>query len=536
MSITATEFKGTITLDPNGMDSAGASDVWVMMDVNGELTKYGVASAANVTTDTSGALTAGDVQGDLEAIWTKLDAKVDLAGDTMTGGLIAPSVQLSGGTGTQGTLSWNADEETLDLVNNDVVLQLGQEIHVNVKNQTGVTIADGTPVMSVGTVGASGRILIGEMIGSVPANAKYLVGLTTEEITNGADGKVTSFGKIRGIDTTGTPYGETWADGDVLWIDPVTTGGLTNVEPTDIDDMAQSVAFVIHAHASTGTLMARVDGLDEHAFSPHILANEDQVLSSARTISNGSNNYSLTINLTDGSSRAVGAYTPALGLISLAGDDGTNGAAVVIDPNGHNTIYSGTGDHKLDSDPGSAGERFTSNGANSAPTWERPSIVVSGTAPASPANGQGWFDTGTHGTYFYNSTESLWIDTCRESTFWGKPGASGTSSGFFSLSANLNLGTYGLEVEEDMILDSVAFSSDGTTSGSWTFRVKKNGTQIYGLAAPTSGSYDRVYSGDLIGSGHTFAAGDRLSCEYGSGAGSASFTDARLIVYWRRTV
>lgn len=193
-----------------------------------------------------------------------------LAGGTMTGAvdgvttLTADMVQLTGGTGTQGQVSWNADEETLDLINNGAVLQMGQEMHVHTRNNTGVTIAEGVPVMANGTLGASGRILITPMVGSVQANAKYLIGITTEEIATGTDGKVTQFGKVRGIDTTGTPYGETWADGDVLWIDPVTTGGLTNVEPASTSVMAQSVAFVVYAHATTGELMVRVSGQDEH--------------------------------------------------------------------------------------------------------------------------------------------------------------------------------------------------------------------------------------------------------------------------------
>ena len=193
-----------------------------------------------------------------------------LSGGTMTGAvdgvttLTANLIQLTGGTGTQGQISWNADEETLDLVNNGAVLQMGQEMHVHARNNTGVTIAEGVPVMASGTLGASGRILITPMVGSVQANAKYLIGITTEEIASGTDGKATQFGKVRGIDTTGTPYGETWVDGDVLWIDPVTTGGLTNVEPASTSVMAQSVAFVVYANANVGELMVRASGQDEH--------------------------------------------------------------------------------------------------------------------------------------------------------------------------------------------------------------------------------------------------------------------------------
>tara|TARA_R110000868_G_scaffold31927_8_gene116624 strand:- start:3701 stop:4987 length:1287 start_codon:yes stop_codon:yes gene_type:complete len=176
----------------------------------------------------------------------------------------ADTIQLTGGTGNQGLVSWNADEETLDLVNNGAVLQMGQEMHVHARNNTGVTIAEGVPVMANGTIGASGRILITPMVGSVQANAKYLIGITTEEIASGSDGKATQFGKVRGIDTTGTPYSETWADGDILWIDPVTTGGLTNVEPLSTTVMAQFVAFVVYANATVGELMVRVSGQDEH--------------------------------------------------------------------------------------------------------------------------------------------------------------------------------------------------------------------------------------------------------------------------------
>ena len=44
----------------------------------------------------------------------------------------------------------------------------------------------------------------------------------------------------------------------------MTTGGLTNVEPVSTSVMAQSVAFVVYAHATVGELMVRVSGQDEH--------------------------------------------------------------------------------------------------------------------------------------------------------------------------------------------------------------------------------------------------------------------------------
>lgn len=97
---------------------------------------------------------------------------------------------------------WNAEEETLDVViNTDVRMQVGQEIYFNVKNQTGATITNGTPVMFAGTVGASGRILIQKAIADGSIDPSYILGIVTQDIINGADGKVTWFGAIRGVDT-----------------------------------------------------------------------------------------------------------------------------------------------------------------------------------------------------------------------------------------------------------------------------------------------------------------------------------------------
>lgn len=177
--------------------------------------------------------------------------------------VLADTVQLTGGTGTAGTISWNADEETLDLIQNGAVLQLGQELQVHCKNQTGSDIADGTPVMAVGTLGSSGRILISPMDGTNSANAKYFLGITTETIVNGDDGKVTVFGKVRGLNTNA------YNEGDVLWISASTVGALTNTEPA-LDKIGMPIAFVINKHTHNGTIMVRASSLDEHVAAQRV--------------------------------------------------------------------------------------------------------------------------------------------------------------------------------------------------------------------------------------------------------------------------
>ena len=174
------------------------------------------------------------------------------------------SVKLNGGTGIAGTATWNNTELTYDLVlNNNVTLQVGQEEVVYCKNNTLTTIPNGKPVMAVGTNGNSGNIQIALHDGT-KASAKRIIGITTQAIlpSNNANpyGFVTRNGKVRGLNTTGSEYGETWVDGDILYVKA--TGALTKVEPVDTT-LKMPIAFVIHAH-SNGTLYVRTTGIDEN--------------------------------------------------------------------------------------------------------------------------------------------------------------------------------------------------------------------------------------------------------------------------------
>jgi hypothetical protein len=181
--------------------------------------------------------------------------------------LIAQSVQLSGGTTTQGKLTWNTDEDTLDLSVDGVTIQLGQEFVGNVRNSTASTIDNGTPVMLAGTLGESGRILGVPMVSTVQANFKYILGVATEDIAPDEDGKVTVIGKVRGIDTTGAlSFGglETWEEDDILYLDPLHDGYLTNVEPVDPAVMNVGIAVVVSKHAEVGTIYVRTTPIDRN--------------------------------------------------------------------------------------------------------------------------------------------------------------------------------------------------------------------------------------------------------------------------------
>ena len=152
---------------------------------------------------------------------------------------------------TEGQLTWDTAEKTLSLGLNggDVILQIGQETHYRVHNNTGAQIPNGTVVRFSGVLGASGNLTVAPALanGSVPSN--YIIGVVTENIPNGGDGLVTHFGKVRGINTSA------FAVGDVLYASPTVSGGFTNVRPEAPNNIV-SVAAVLSS-GNNGIIFVR---------------------------------------------------------------------------------------------------------------------------------------------------------------------------------------------------------------------------------------------------------------------------------------
>lgn len=156
-------------------------------------------------------------------------------------------------------VQWNQDDGTMDVgLYGGSVLQVGQEMMYYAKNTSGATIANGTPVMFTGTIGASGKLTFGLAVADGSVLADYMMGVATQDIADNAFGYVTSFGLVRGFNTTGAPYGEVWADGDLLYFDPATPGTWTNVQP-QAPNIDVPVAVVINAGSGgSGSIFVRM--------------------------------------------------------------------------------------------------------------------------------------------------------------------------------------------------------------------------------------------------------------------------------------
>jgi len=157
----------------------------------------------------------------------------------------------------EGRIYWDEDNGSLSLGmhGGQVVQQIGLEQYYYVKNQSGATIDNGRVVRAAGTLGSSGRILGEYMIADGTIPAKFTLGIATEDIVNGDDGYVTEFGLVRGINTTGSLYGESWSGGTILYVSPTIPGGLTSVEP-QAPNLKIEMAIVIDAK-NNGSIFVR---------------------------------------------------------------------------------------------------------------------------------------------------------------------------------------------------------------------------------------------------------------------------------------
>lgn len=159
--------------------------------------------------------------------------------------------QLLGGIGDQGTILWNTDDETIDLIQNGSTLQIGQEIQLPCINLTGATIPNGKIVMYAGGSGASGNIKVKPY--SYPYPPAYIVGVTTYDAPQGAKVKVTTFGKIRNFDTE-LIYG-TLTD-SIIYVD--STGNYTyEPDPDFIVPIGTLVSNETASGANNGTISIR---------------------------------------------------------------------------------------------------------------------------------------------------------------------------------------------------------------------------------------------------------------------------------------
>ena len=189
------------------------------------------------------------------------------------------------GTAAVGTTRWNdnigSSETTLK--GGSVILKNGVDLVARVVNKvtpnTTLTKAN-YPVVRVS--GAQGqRLAIAYAQANNDNNSADTLGLVIETIATNQEGFIMTVGQLEGVNTTGSLQGETWVDGDVLYLSPTTPGRVTNIKPTGLTGHIVVIGYVEYAHANNGKIYVKImngwelDELHNVYINPATLANND---------------------------------------------------------------------------------------------------------------------------------------------------------------------------------------------------------------------------------------------------------------------
>jgi hypothetical protein len=191
----------------------------------------------------------------------------------------------------EGTLCWDPSDRSLNLAHaNGVVQQVGQEQYYNVRNLTGNTITNSTIIRFSGAqMNGNARILVEPFLADGTYPNLYVLGLATQDIANNTDGFVTSFGKVRDLNTTGNTVSEVWSQGDILYANPSVAGAFTNVKPTAPNNV-NPVAAVLRVDTTEGEIFVRPTFEQEQLYGRFIKAT-DQIA--------GNVNFGWAVSFTD---------------------------------------------------------------------------------------------------------------------------------------------------------------------------------------------------------------------------------------------
>ena len=167
-------------------------------------------------------------------------------------------------TGTAGVAvtRWNntlgSTETTLK--GGNVVLKNGVDLVARVVNKvTPNTTLTKAAYQAVRVTGAQGqRLAVAFAQANNDNNSADTIGLVCETIPTNQEGFIITVGQLEEINTTGALQGETWNDGDVLYISPTTAGGLTNVKPTGATGHIVVIGYVEYSHAIHGKIYVKV--------------------------------------------------------------------------------------------------------------------------------------------------------------------------------------------------------------------------------------------------------------------------------------
>lgn len=242
-----------VTVAENSISVTVAQGTPIQVSVDGTFVAWGdIVGAIQDQTDLQNAL-------DDKVPYTGATWNVTLGEYGLTTGYVQFDITPTTYTPAVGNMGWNDTVGTLEttLKGGNVSLKIGRDMFERVVNKTGVQLTKAAyQVVRISTAQGQ-RLGVALAQANNDNNSADTLGLAVETIDVNQEGYIYTVGEISNINTTGTLQGETWTDGDVLYLSPTTAGRITNVKPQAPEHIV-IIGYVVYAHQNNGKIYVKI--------------------------------------------------------------------------------------------------------------------------------------------------------------------------------------------------------------------------------------------------------------------------------------
>lgn len=156
----------------------------------------------------------------------------------------APSYQ-------EGRIWYDSTTNSLSVYDNytGTSLQLGKELVLDARNNSGSPILNGQAVYISGALGQNPTIALAR---ADSLATSQIIGVATHDIANNSNGKITLIGLVNDVNTS------SFSDGAALYLSAATLGGLTATPPASPNNVV-FVGYVAHSHITQGKILVVSD-------------------------------------------------------------------------------------------------------------------------------------------------------------------------------------------------------------------------------------------------------------------------------------